>query len=179
MTNSVANVVRERPDSKRKLIGGMSIVQKTQHKVAGTNVVSQVREERVAERIVSKVLDGAATVRISMRLLQLRLSKRRILLQQNGPNRLLPRQVDQLFMGLHRVRNTWSRAKHQSNSSYRFEQRRSSKGVNRVSLFVRASVLHTVQSVSGDGKWHIPSSTIEMIADTPSVALLILRRSSR
>lgn len=81
VTNSVANVMRQRPNSKGQLIGGMSIAQQTQHKVTRPNVVSKVREERVAEGIVSEVLNRTATIRIGVRLLKLRLSKRRILLQ--------------------------------------------------------------------------------------------------
>ncbi len=103
MADRVAHIVRQRAHGKGQLVRRARIADQRPHEVSRADVVREVGEERVAERIVSKVLDRRAAIRIRMRLAQLALGHLRIARQQKRLDRALPRQVDQLLMRLHRV----------------------------------------------------------------------------
>ena len=67
----VADVVGERPDGKGKLVGVLGVAKKVNDEVAGADVMGQVGEEGVAERIVADILNDAARIGVGPRLLQL------------------------------------------------------------------------------------------------------------
>jgi hypothetical protein len=62
--------------------------------------VGEVGEEGVAEGVVAEVLDGAAPVGVGVSLLELGFGERGIVLEEYGPDGLLPGKVDQLLMAL-------------------------------------------------------------------------------
>src|SRR5690242_21478199 len=63
----------------------------------------QIAEKLVAERIVSKILNNAATVSESVRLIQIRRTRLRKPLLDRGPQQTLPGEVDQLLVREHRI----------------------------------------------------------------------------
>ena len=68
--------------------------------VAGADVVGEVGEEGVAERIVAEVLDGAAAIGVGVGLMELGFGEGGVVFEEDGADGLLPGEVDQLFMGL-------------------------------------------------------------------------------
>ena len=71
MAYVVADVVGERPNRKSKLVSVLGIAEEVNDKVARANVMRQVGEEGVAERIVANILNNAARVGVGARLFQL------------------------------------------------------------------------------------------------------------
>jgi hypothetical protein len=65
--------------------------------------VGEVGEEGVAEGVVAEVLDGAAAVGVGVGLLELGFGELGVMLEENGPDGLLPGEVDQLLVALDRV----------------------------------------------------------------------------
>jgi hypothetical protein len=100
VTDGVADVVGEGADGEGELIGGMRVAEEADDEVSGPDVVSEVGEKRVAEGVVAKVLNGAAAVRVGVSLLELGIGEGGVCLEENGPDGLLPGEVDQLLMGL-------------------------------------------------------------------------------
>jgi hypothetical protein len=105
VADCVADVVRERADSEGELIGSLRVVEKRENEVAGADVMGEVGEELVAEGIVAEVLNGAAAVGVAVGLLKLGFAECRETLEQKRTDGLLPGEVDQLLMGLNRVRD--------------------------------------------------------------------------
>jgi hypothetical protein len=62
--------------------------------------VGEVGEEGVAEGVVAEVLDGAASVGVGVSFLELGFGEGGIVLEEYGPDGLLPGEVDQLLMAL-------------------------------------------------------------------------------
>ena len=99
----VADVMGERPDGKCKLVGVFGVAEKVDDEVPGTDVMRQVREERVSERIVTNVLNHASRVGVRPCLFQLFGSDPGITAAQQWRDGALPGQVDQLFVGQQRI----------------------------------------------------------------------------
>lgn len=66
VTDVVADVVGKGPDGEGELIGSMRVAEKAEDEVAGADVVGEVGEEDVAEGVIAKVLDCAASVGIGV-----------------------------------------------------------------------------------------------------------------
>ena len=64
----------------------------------------QVAEFSVAERIVAEILDDGASVCVGMGIPDLLFRQSRISLEQQGPNRIGPEQVNNFFVGQDGVR---------------------------------------------------------------------------
>ena len=62
--------------------------------------MGEIGEERIAERVVSEVLNGAATVGIGSGLLELSVGEVGIALEQDRADGMLPRDVNDCFVGL-------------------------------------------------------------------------------
>src|ERR1700689_866242 len=103
MTEGIADVMSECAHGKRQLVGRMRIAKQCHDKVAAANVVSEIGKELVAEGIVPDVLDSAAAVSIGSGDFELRSGKPGIAAQQQRNNRIVPGQIDQLFMRKKRV----------------------------------------------------------------------------
>jgi hypothetical protein len=99
--------VRERADGEGELVGGVGVADEADDEVSGADVMGEVGEEFVAEGVVAEVLDGAAAVGVGVSLLELGFGEGGVVLEKNGPDGLLPRQVDQLLMALDGVGDGW------------------------------------------------------------------------
>ncbi len=69
MAYVVANVMGERPNGEGKLVGVLGIAEEVDDEVAGADVMCQVGDERVAERIVANILNDAACIGVGACLL--------------------------------------------------------------------------------------------------------------
>ncbi len=98
VTNRVADVVGERAGGEGEFIGVSGIAEEADDEVPGTDVVSQVREQPVAERIVAHVLDHASGVCIGACSFQIGGGQVWIATEQQRNNRILPGEVDELLM---------------------------------------------------------------------------------
>jgi hypothetical protein len=83
----------------------VGVAEEADDEVSGADVVGEVGEEAVAEGVVAEVLDGAAAVGVGVSFLELGFGEAGVLLEKNGPDGLLPGEVDQLLMGLDGVGN--------------------------------------------------------------------------
>ena len=63
--------MRERAHCESELIGVVRVAKEADDKVAGADVVGQVREKLVAKRVVAHVLNHAAAVSIGARPVQI------------------------------------------------------------------------------------------------------------
>jgi len=108
--DGIAYVMREGANGEGQLVGSVGVAEEAEDEVARTDVVGKIGEEGVAEGIVAKVLDGAATIGVRVGLLKLSLGKSRILLEQNRADGLLPGKVDQLLVGLDGVGDSRGRS---------------------------------------------------------------------
>ncbi len=104
VADGVTHVMREGANGEGELVGGVRVAKEADDEVSGADVVGEVGEEFVAEGVVAEVLDGAAAVRVGVSLLELGFGEGGVLLEKNGPDGLLPGQVDQLLMGFGRSR---------------------------------------------------------------------------
>jgi hypothetical protein len=95
--------MREGADGEGELVGGVGVAEEADDEVSGANVVGEVGEEGVAERVVAEVLDGATAIGVGVSLLKLGFGERRVVLEENRPDGLLPCQVDELLVALDRV----------------------------------------------------------------------------
>jgi hypothetical protein len=114
VTDGVTDVMRERADGEGELVGAVSVAEEADDKVSGANVMGEVGEEAVAEGVVAEVLDGAATVGVGVSLLELGLGEGGVVLEKDGPDGLLPGQVDQLLVALDGVGDCRRRGEQQS-----------------------------------------------------------------
>src|SRR5215469_5973384 len=99
MSNGVSQVMREGANGKSIFIDGARVAKHPSHKITRTDIVRKVAEELLAKGIVAHVLHGGAAIGIGMRLAQLLLSGTGEFRQQERPDRVVPRQIDQFFMG--------------------------------------------------------------------------------
>ena len=99
MADVVADVVGERPDSEGQFVGVLGIAEEVDNEVARADVVGKVGEERVAEGIVTDVLNDAACIGVGACLFQFFRSEVGIAAAQQGRDGTLPGQVDQLLVG--------------------------------------------------------------------------------
>src|SRR5580698_11005529 len=83
-------------------------------KVAGADVVGQVRDELVAERVVANILDDAACIGVRASLFQLCRGNTRIPAAQQRHDRTLPGKVDQLFVGEERISTSGPAGEHET-----------------------------------------------------------------
>ncbi len=119
---SVSDVMREGADGECELVGGVGVAKEADDKVAGSHVVSEVGEEGVAEGVVAEVLNGGAAVGEGVCLLELGFGEGGVLFEENGPDGLLPGEIDQLLMGLDGVRYGRGRREEQSEDRGRFNE---------------------------------------------------------
>ena len=99
----VADVVGERPNREGELVSILGIAKEMNDEVAGADVMGQVGDEGVAERIVANVLNDAARIGVGACLFQLFCGDAGIPAAQQRHDRTLPGQVDQLFVGKERI----------------------------------------------------------------------------
>src|SRR5436309_920104 len=81
------------------LVERAGIAEQARHKIAAAHVVSKIAEEDFSKRIIPHVLHSRAAIRKGMRNHQLSVRGFRKLGEQQRPDRVVPCQVDQLFMG--------------------------------------------------------------------------------
>ena len=136
VADGVADVVRERADGEGELVGGVGVAEEADDEVSGANVVGEVGEEAVAEGVVAEVLDGAAAVGVGVSLLELGFGEGGVMFEKNGPDGLLPGDVDQLLVGLDGVGNGGHRREEQSEQGYRFKEGGAAVGGNRLASFL-------------------------------------------
>jgi len=136
--------MREGANGEGELVGGVRVVEEADDEVSGADIVGEVGEEFVAEGVVAEVLDGAAAVRVGVSLLELGFGEGGVLLEKNGPDGLLPGQVDQLLMGLDRVGYGWRCREKQSQEGCRLKEGGAAEGRDRLSSSWSVSTLHTV-----------------------------------
>src|SRR5580704_6607148 len=103
MTDRIADVMRERANSKGQLVGVFGVAKQGENEVAGADVVGKVREELVTEGVVAHVLNDTAAVRIGASAVELRGCETGIAAEQKRNDRILPGQVDELLMSEKRV----------------------------------------------------------------------------
>jgi hypothetical protein len=94
VADGVAEVVGEGADGEGEFVGGLRVAQEAGDEVSGADVVGQVREEGVAEGVVTKVLDGASAVGVGVRLLELGFGEARIVLEEKRTDGLFPGEVN-------------------------------------------------------------------------------------
>jgi len=99
----IGNVMRERTDGEGKLVRVARIAKQVEHKVAGANVVGEVRKRLVAERIIADVLNRAASVGIRARTIKISNRQIRIPAHQQRNDRVLPGKVDELLVRQQRI----------------------------------------------------------------------------
>ena len=99
----VAYVMRQRANGEGEVVDVLGVAEEVANKVAGANVVSEIGEESVTEGIVAEVLDGTAAVGIGSSLLELSLGEVGEAFEQDRADGVLPREIDDGFMGLDRV----------------------------------------------------------------------------
>lgn len=78
----------------------MSVADEAEDEISGANVVSEIAEEWITEGIIAKVLNGAAAVGVGVGFVDLRIGEVGILVEQEWTNRLLPGEIDELFVSL-------------------------------------------------------------------------------
>ena len=152
VSDGVADVVREGADGEGEFVGRLSISQKSEDEVAGADVVGEVGEEGVAEGIVAEVLNGAAAVGVGVSLLELGFGEGGIVLEKNGPDGLLPGQIDQLLVSLDGVGDGWRCREKQPEGGYCLKEGGAAGGRDRLSSSWSVSTLHTVHRMKGMGK---------------------------
>ena len=104
MPDRIAQVVRQRPNRKRILVDRLRIAKQPGNEISRANVVREIAEKLFAERVVPHVLDRRPAVRVGMGYAQLLFSRSGESLQQKRPDGIIPRQVNQLFVGQDGVR---------------------------------------------------------------------------
>lgn len=119
---SVSDVMREGADGECELVGGVGVAKEADDKVSGPYVVGEIGEEGIAEGVVAEVLNGGAAVGEGVCLLKLGFSEGGVLFEENGPDGLLPGEIDQLLMGLDGVRYGRGRREEQSEDRGRFKE---------------------------------------------------------
>jgi hypothetical protein len=135
VADGVADVMREGADGEGEFVGGVRVAKQADDEVSGADVVGEVGEEFVAEGIVAEVLDGAAAVGVGVSLLELGFGECGVMLEKNGPDGLLPGEIDQLLMGLDGVGDGWRCREEQSEGSYCLKEGGAAGGRNRMSSF--------------------------------------------
>ena len=95
----VSDVVRERTEGEGKLIHVAGLADEVGDEVAGTDVVSEIAEGRMAEGVVAGILDDAAAVGISMGEAKLFGSGIGIAGQEDRLDTGFPGHVDDHFVG--------------------------------------------------------------------------------
>src|SRR5581483_5935066 len=116
MTRDIRRIVRQRAQSEGVLVGILGLEQQLANEVAATDVMHQVAEFPAAERVVAKILDNGATVRVGMRLPDLVFRQSRISLEQEGLDLIGPEQVYDLLVRQNGVCERGSTA-HQQNDN--------------------------------------------------------------
>jgi hypothetical protein len=77
-------------------------------------------------------------------LLELGFGKRGVVFEKNGPDGLLPSEVDQLLVALDRVGNGRRCREEQSDGGYRFKEGGAAEGGNRLASFLVCFRLYTL-----------------------------------
>jgi hypothetical protein len=144
VTDGVADVVRERANSEGEFVGSLGVFKKAEDEVSGADVVGEVGEKFIAEGVVAEILDGASAVGVSVGLLELGFGEGGKVLEEDGPNRLLPGKVDEFLVRLDGVGDSWRCCEEQSEKCCRLQESGATVGRNRLSSFLSASTLHNV-----------------------------------
>ncbi len=152
VADGVADVMREGADGEGELVGGVRVAEEADDEVSGADVVGEVGEEFVAEGVVAEVLDGAAAVGVGVSLLELGFGEGGIVLEKNGPDGLLPGQIDQLLVSLDGVGDGWRCREKQPEGGYCLKEGGAAGGRDRLSSSWSVSTLHTVHRMKGMGK---------------------------
>jgi hypothetical protein len=92
--------VGEGSDGEGELVGGVRVADEAENEVAGTDVVGEVAEEWLAERIVAEILNGAAAVCVCVGFVDLSFGEVGEAREQKRADGLLPGKVDELLVGL-------------------------------------------------------------------------------
>src|SRR6185437_10485976 len=100
----VADVVGEGTDGEGEFVGCVGIADEAEDEVAGADVVCKVAEEGLAKGVVAQVLNGAAAISVGVSLSNLRFGHVGEALEEKGSDGLLPGEVNELLVGLDRVR---------------------------------------------------------------------------
>jgi hypothetical protein len=152
VADGVADVMGEGAYGEGELVGGVGIAEEIDDEIAGTDVMGEVGEETVAEGVIAEVLDGAATVGVGVRLLQLGFGEGGVVFEKNGADGLLPGEVDQLLVSLDGVGDGGLCREKQCDQGYRFQEGGAAGGRNCLSPFLVFLTLNTVHRMKEAGK---------------------------
>jgi hypothetical protein len=136
VADGVADVMRERADSEGQLVGSLRVVKKGENEVAGADIVSEVGEEFVAERVVAEVLNGTAAVGVAVGFLELGFGEGGVVFEENGADGLLPGEVDEFLMSLDGVRDGRRCREQKCKEGGCFQEGSAAGGRNRSSSFL-------------------------------------------
>jgi len=98
MADDVRSVVRKRAQGKRVFVCILTLQQQFPDEVSAANVVHEIAEFGVAERVVAQILYDGASVGIRMSFGDLRFCQRRESAQQQRPDIIRPNQIDDLLV---------------------------------------------------------------------------------
>ena len=113
MAVDVGDVVRQRAQSEGVFVEVLRVVKQRLHKGAGANIVRQIAEDLIAERVVADVLNDASAVGVGVGLQQVLRRGIRKAGEQQRLDLLVPQQIDDLFMRQDGIRRTQRRADQQ------------------------------------------------------------------
>ena len=104
MAFGVTKVMRQRADRERKLVGILRIAKEIDDEVTGAHIVGEVRKRRIAEGIITDVLNDAATIGVSPSAVKVGGSQVGITAEQQWSDRVIPSEIDQLLVGEQGIR---------------------------------------------------------------------------
>jgi hypothetical protein len=99
VTDGVADVVGESADGEGELVGIAGVAEEVDDEITRADVVGEVGEELVAERVVADVLNDAATIGVGAGMLDLSGGEIRVAAEEQRDDGGLPGEVDELFVG--------------------------------------------------------------------------------
>src|SRR5579872_7330777 len=118
----IGGVVSQATEGKRVLVDVLRLVKQRLDEIAAANIVREVREEMVAERIIAHVLDDAAAIGVGVRFTQIVGRCSGETREQNGLYVFVPGGIDHGLVGENRVGTTqgaaceqqanWKKASH-------------------------------------------------------------------
>ena len=103
MSDGVADIVRKSAYGKSEFVGVTGVTKEIYDEIAGADVVGQIRERRVAKRIVADILYDTSAVCICASVLELSWGEAGITAKEQRDDRLLPGEINKLLVGEQRV----------------------------------------------------------------------------
>src|SRR4029077_3766632 len=150
VSGNVRRIVCQRAQSEGIFVDISALQQQLVNEVSATNVVHQVAELLVTERVITQVLDDGASVGVGMRFFDLIFRETGISLEQQGADLVGPEQVYDFLVGQNRVSERRAAAHHHDEKKrhYALSQRAPKGGCGRERRGSRHGASHT-RSVHG------------------------------